>query len=111
MIITSYNNLKKEASIISHRLESIDDIKVHLIEEKQILSKLLQKLNKVTEKIEKDLKQLSGIEYKLYYEIVVSGLNVTKAIDKVAFDEDKDVSTLWKGYYPKVKEYIKLLNS
>ena len=56
--------------------------------------------------MENDLQNLSGIENKLYYEIVINGTNVTKAIDKVATNEFIDTSTLWKNYYPKVKKEI-----
>ncbi len=51
-------------------------------------------------------KELFGIENKLYYEILVKGLNVTKAVDKVSKDYDKEVSTIWKNYYPEVKKKI-----
>lgn len=33
-------------------------------------------------------------------------MNVSKAIEKIAEQEDKDVSTIWKNYYPKVKDKI-----
>lgn len=56
--------------------------------------------------MEQDLKSLNGIENKLYNEIVINGTKVSKAIDKIAFEENKDISTLWKNYYPKVKKKI-----
>lgn len=45
----------------------------------------------------------------IYYEVVVNGLSVTKAIDRVSYKVDKDSSTLWKNYYPKVKQKIMAL--
>ena len=56
--------------------------------------------------MEKTLKSLTGIEYQLFYEIIVNKRNVTKAIDIVSVKADKDPSTLWKYYYPKVKQEI-----
>ena len=46
-----------------------------------------------------------------YYQIIVLGKNVTAAVDYVSFQCDKDVSTIWKSYYPNVKKKIKELNS
>ena len=63
-------------------------------------------LNKTRKRMEEDIKELKGVEYKLYNEIVFNGINVTKAIEKVSFDEYLDISTLWKNYYPSVKEKI-----
>ena len=57
-------------------------------------------------KIENNLLNLTGIEYKLFSEIVINKMNVSKAIEKIAEQEDKDVSTIWKNYYPKVKDKI-----
>ena len=37
---------------------------------------------------------------------VINKMNVSKAIEKIAEQEDKDVSTIWKNYYPKVKDKI-----
>ena len=37
-------------------------------------------------------------------------MRVSKAIEKISLEEDKDVSTLWKNYYPKVKKRIDQLN-
>ena len=59
--------------------------------------------------METNLKQLNGIEQMIYYEVVVNGLSVTKAIDRVSYKVDKDSSTLWKNYYPKVKQKIMAL--
>ncbi|MDD3392598.1 MAG: hypothetical protein PHE54_03580 [Bacilli bacterium] len=80
-----------------------------LNEEKEQLLVFSQMLSTNLEAIDKSFKQLDGIESSLYYEIVFKGLSVTKAIDKVAFKYNKDISTLWKNYYPKVKEKISKL--
>lgn len=61
--------------------------------------------------MDNDLRELIGIENMLYYEIMVKGLNVTKAVDKVSFKYNKDVSTIWKNYYPKVKDKIEKLKN
>ena len=39
------------------------------------------------------------------------GTNITRAVDKVSITYDVDVSTIWKNYYPKIKEDIKNLEN
>ena len=70
---------------------------------------MLEEGNKIItmNKEESNLKQLDGIEYKLYYEMEVNGLNPNKAVEKVARNVNASTSTIWKSYYPKVKAYIK----
>lgn len=102
-MIEIYNNLKLEKKILNSRLENIKKEEVALtkiIKDKEVNIKL----------IANHLKELKGIENELYYQIVVLGKNVTKAVDKVAFSVDKDVSTIWKNYYPKVKKKLKELD-
>ena len=78
--------------------------------EKEELIHIIQVQKESIYSIENNLKNLTGIEYKLYYEIAVKGTNITKAVEKVAFDEEKDVSTIWKNYYPKVKKILNKKN-
>lgn len=52
------------------------------------------------------LSKMSGIEYQLFYEIVYNGVNVTKAVENIAMETGKDVSTIWKNYYSKIKNDI-----
>lgn len=52
------------------------------------------------------LNKMSGIEYSLYYEIVVKGVNTSKAVSNVAENYNIDDSTIWKYHYGKIKKYI-----
>ena len=82
-----------------------------ILKEKEVLEETLCFQKKVLNQIEEIFKHLNGIECKLFTEIVINGTNVTKAIEKIAFQESKDVSTLWKNYYPKIKNKISELQS
>ena len=108
-VVNSYQNTKYELELIKNRLNLILEYEQTLSKEKEQLIDLAELQEKIIQKMEKDLICLSGIENKLYCEIVLNGTNVTKAIDKIAFDEELDISTLWKNYYPKVKQKIKEL--
>lgn len=57
------------------------------------------------------LKEMKGIEHNLYYEIVVNGNSVSKAIRIVAERYNLEEQTIWKNYYRKIKKDIKKLQS
>lgn len=103
----NYIDTKNELDIAILRLKTLKEKEINLIREKEIINSYIDKLNEHLKSMENNLKNLTGIANKLYYQIVVNGLNVTKAVDIVARDEDKDVSTIWKNYYPKIKDKIK----
>lgn len=56
------------------------------------------------------MSKMSGLEYKLYYEIVVNGTSISNAVEKIAEQAGKDTQTIWKNYYRKIKKEIKKLN-
>lgn len=107
----NYVNTKIELNYFLERLELINQYEDKLENEKKEILSLINIYKEFIQKIEQDLQNLSGIENKLYKEIVINNLNVSKAIEKVAFEENKDVSTLWKNYYPNVKTKIEFLRN
>ncbi len=104
--INNYANTVYELNVLKRRLNLILNYETEIALEKNRLINLIDNEQKVIKQMESDLQKLNGIENKLYYEIVINGTNVTKAIDKVASNEFVDTSTLWKNYYPKVKKQI-----
>lgn len=71
-------------------------------DEQQNVDKLQGYLNNMAESLSK----MSGIEYQLFYEIVYKGINVTKAVENIAFNNGIEPQTIWKNYYKKIKRYI-----
>lgn len=67
----------------------------------------INKLEKTINDMDSTLAKLTGIEYALYYEIVVKGVNVTRAVSNVAEEYEKDNQTIWKHHYKKIKKYVK----
>lgn len=104
--LNNYSNTVYELNVLKRRLNLILDYENEIALEKNRLINLIDNEQKVIKQMENDLQKLNGIENKLYYEIVINGNNVTKAIEKVASNEFIDISTLWKNYYPKVKKQI-----
>ncbi|MGN1268185.1 MAG: hypothetical protein ACI4U0_01575 [Candidatus Aphodocola sp.] len=104
--LSSYSDTVYELNVLQKRLNLVLNHESEIDLEKKRLIKLIDNEKKVIKQMENDLQQLSGVENKLYYEIVIKGNNVTKAIDKVASNEFIDTSTLWKNYYPKIKTQI-----
>lgn len=106
-IINIYKNSKQILELIQLRLDSLDELEQDQIKEKERLKKLYDTYQKKIQKMEDIMKELTGIEYSLYYEIAVKGSTINKAVDKVAFDYDVSSSTVWKKYYPKIKSRLK----
>lgn len=73
--------------------------------QKENIKKLENYLNQMTIKLSK----MNGIEYKLYYEIVVKGIGISKAVENIASEYSKEPRTIWKNYYNKIKSDIKKL--
>lgn len=71
--------------------------------QQQTIDKLQGYLNDMTVALSK----MEGIEYKLFYEIVVNGTNVSKSVEKVAEENSKDITSIWKHYYRKIKNELK----
>ncbi len=103
---SNYSNTVYELNVLKRRLNLILNYETEIALEKNRLINLIDNEEKMIKQMESDLQNLNGIENKLYYEIVINGNNVTKAIDKVASSEFVDTSTLWKNYYPKIKKQI-----
>ena len=78
-----------------------------LEQQQSVVSKLKYYINLM----EHNLKVMKNIEYKLYYAIVVEGRGITGGIDHVSFEANKDVSTIWRVYYPKIEKEIKKLET
>ena len=55
------------------------------------------------------LGKMTGIEYSLYYEIVVKGVRITKAVSNVAEEYGIDDRNVWKYHYNKIKKDVKKL--
>ena len=109
MVMRNYANTVHELNFLKKRLSLIDKYEKTLKSIKEKIFHLISSNQNVVDQMEKDIKKLTGIENKLYYEIVINGTNVTKAVDKVSQDEFIDISTIWKNYYPKVKKEIDAL--
>ena len=72
---------------------------------------LIRRLNYYLKKIEYNLSELRGIEYRLFYK-VINGVNISKAIEEVASEncsnnkKPQEESIIWKKYYPNIKKEI-----
>ena len=81
---------------------SLDDEIDKLIKEMATLSRVLSDMGK-------NLRRMKGIEYQLYSAVVIDGLNISRAVSKVAEDNFMSEQNIWATYYPKIKEELKRL--
>lgn len=68
--------------------------------------KRITKLQKYLEEMSEALGKMTGIEYQLFYEIIFKGTNISQAVEKIAEENGKDVSTVWKYNYKKIKKDV-----
>lgn len=107
MIDGGEHNNDKMADYL-HELHEIDigtgkSLADEITYQQQNVDKLQGYLNNMTDSLAK----MTGLEYKLYYEIVVKGVNVSKAVDNIAELSGKETRTIWKNYYNKIKKDVK----
>ena len=70
---------------------------------------IVERLNTYIAEMTDALSRMVGIEYELYYEIVVNNKRITRAVEYIAERYDKDTQTIWKYYYPKIKKDVESL--
>lgn len=91
-----------------YELYEIDlGIGMSLADEIKHLESNIKELKSCLNDMTKTLSKMHGIEYQLYYEIVYRGIPITKAVEIVAETNNKDIQTVWKNYYKKIKKYVK----
>lgn len=110
-IFDCYENIIIEHNHFKERLRLLETYNEKLTQEISDLIGIIEIQKRIITQIKKDLTELKGIEYNLYSKVVVYGINISKAIDQISVEEGKDVSTLWKNYYPKIKSRLKKIES
>lgn len=73
--------------------------------QRSVIERDTQYINEMTETLNKN----KGIEYALYYEIVIKGIRISKAVGNVAERYSLDEHTIWKYHYKKIKKNLKKL--
>ena len=73
--------------------------------QRSVIERDTQYLNEMNETLNKN----SGIEHSLYYEIVIKGTGISRAVGNIAERYNKDNDTIWKYHYSKIKKDIKKL--
>lgn len=70
---------------------------------------VVDRFTRYIREMEETLSKMNGIEYSLYYEIVVKGVITTQAVSNIAERYNKDDQTIWKYHYKKIKDNVKKL--
>ena len=109
VVSESHTNKDKMASYV-HELHEVDigtgkSLADEIEEKRAIVESLQQYLNLMNDTLSK----MNGIEYALYYEIVVKGMRVSRAVSIIAERYNRDDQTIWKYHYSKIKKDIKSL--
>lgn len=103
---TGEHNNDKMADYV-HELHEVDvGTGKSLAQEIEYQQENINKIQAYLDEMTTSLSKMNGLEYKLYYEIVVNGTSISKAVDKIADSSGKDTSTIWKYYYKKIKKDV-----
>lgn len=104
------NGNKEKVLDYLHELHEIDiGTGMSLADEILYQHNIINQLEGYITKMSNSLSKMSGIEYKLYYEIVYNGTSISKAVEQIASENNKKIDTIWKNYYRKIKKDIKKL--
>lgn len=103
MAIRTYTTTFNEYVMVNERYNYL--LGVDQDEAMKLLPKVVR-LETALERMREALANIKDVEYMIYAEVVINGLNVTKAVERVSELTGKDVGTIWKYYYPKVKKEL-----
>lgn len=95
----------KNIEYVSQLLKKDKTTGYTLEQEIEILQKEISQIQSVLDKMKRHLKSFKGLEYKLYWKVVIEGLNITKAVETLANEEYMSVSTIWE-IHKKIKDYL-----
>ncbi len=111
VVVDSVTSINDKMSDYLHELHEIDlGTSKSLADEITYQQKQIKNLQECLTEMEDGLHNMSGIEYQLFYEIVVNGTNISKAVDIVSQLNNKDNRTIWKYYYPKIKKDLRKIS-
>ena len=114
IIIRCIKNVEKELEVVNNELErelkKVESDYSYILD----LQNTKSDLENYLEKYKKNLSELNDIEARIYYKIVYDGLNIMKAIEKVAEEnylnsqKPTDTIHIYKKIFPKVKKLLEI---
>ena len=107
-VITGGKKDNDKMAMYVHELNEVDigtgfSLAGEIEYQRSIIERDTKYINEMTETLNKN----SGIEYALYYEIVINGVSITQAVKNIAEAYNKEERTIWKYHYSKIKKYLK----
>lgn len=106
-VIKGGNQDKDKMAAYVHELNEVDigtgrSLAQEIEYQRDIVDKFKRYLNEMTDALSK----MRGIEYSLYYEIVVNGINTSRAVSIVAERYNISDRNMWKYHYKKIKKDV-----
>lgn len=90
-----------------HELNEVDiGTGLSLAQEIEHQRSVVDKLKRCVNDMSETLSKMTGIEYALYYEIVVKGINPSRAVSIIAERYEREDRTVWKYHYNKIKNDV-----
>lgn len=94
-----------------HELHEIDigtgkSLADEITYQQENVNKLQNYLNDMADTLSK----MAGLEYQLYYEIIVKGIKISKAVTNIAELNNLETRTIWRTYNQIKKDVKKVIN-
>lgn len=91
-----------------HELHDVDiGTGKSLAEEIEYQREVVDRFTRCVAEMGETLSRMTGIEYALYYEIVVNGKGISRAVQYIAEKYNKDTQTIWKYHYNKIRKDVR----
>ena len=101
---------KDKMALYVHELNEVDiGTGRSLAQEIEYQRGIVDNLTRYIKEMDETLSKMTGIEYSLYYEIVVKGVGISRAVSNIAEQYNKENDTIWKYHYGKIKKDVKKL--
>lgn len=110
VVVSSGNKTNDKMADYVHELNEVDiGTGRSLAREIEYQREIVAGLQRYLDQMKDTLGKMSGIEYALYFEIVVKGIGISRAVSNIAERYNRDDQTIWKRHYSKIKKDIKTL--
>lgn len=107
-VVSGGNQSNDKMDRYLHELHDVDiGTGKSLAEEIEYQQTVVDKIARYLADMSDSLGRMTGIEYALYFEIVVRGRPVSRSVENIAERYNKDTQTIWKYHYKKIKKDVK----
>ena len=109
-VITGGKKDNDKMAMYVHELNEVDiGTGFSLAQEIEYQRSVIERDTRYINEMNETLSKMQGIEHSLYYEIVINGVKISKAVSNIAERNYLEERTVWKYHYRKIKKFLEKL--